>query len=69
MPKVKTENSRSITNPECSLKNATGDNQDFKTSHKNCKKTIDTYAMMDNCSQGSFIKQYLLKGLVCKVRN
>ena len=33
----------------------------IKISHQNCKKTIRTYAMLDNCSQGSFIKQDLLK--------
>ena len=35
----------------------------IKISHQNCKKTIRTYAMLDNCSQGSFIKQDLLKRL------
>ena len=35
----------------------------IKISHQNCKKTIRTYAMLDNCSQGSFIKQDLLKSL------
>ena len=32
-------------------------------SHQNCRKTIRTYAMLDNCIQGSFIKQDLLKML------
>ena len=35
----------------------------IKISHQNCKKTIRTYAILDNCSQGSFIKQDLLKRL------
>ena len=35
----------------------------IKVSHQNCKKTMKTYAMLDNCSQGSFIKQELLKRL------
>ena len=35
----------------------------IKISHQNCKKTISTYAMLDNCSQGSFIKQDLIKRL------
>ena len=35
----------------------------IKISHQNCKKTIRTYAMLDNCIQGSFIKQDLLKKL------
>ena len=65
VPKVKTDNRRNITNPECLSNNATGDNQDFTL--ENCKKTIKTYAMLDNCSQGSFIKEYLLKGLACMV--
>ena len=34
-----------------------------KISHQNCKKTIRTYAMLDNCSQESFIKQVLFKRL------
>ena len=33
----------------------------IKISHQNCKKTIGNCAMLDNCSQGSFIKQNLLK--------
>ena len=32
----------------------------IKISHQNCKKT---YAMLDNCSQGSLIKQDLLQRL------
>ena len=35
----------------------------IKISHKDCKNTIRTYAMLDNCSEGSFIKQDLLKRL------
>ena len=35
----------------------------IKISHQNCTTTIKTYAMLDNCSQGSFIKQDLLKKL------
>ena len=35
----------------------------IKISHQNCKKTIRTYAILDNCSQGHFIKQNLLKRL------
>ena len=35
----------------------------LKISHLNCNKTIRTYAMLDNCRQGSFIKQDLLKRL------
>ena len=35
----------------------------IKISHQNCETTIRTYAMLDNCSQASFIKQYLLKRL------
>ena len=33
----------------------------IQISHQNCKKTIRTDAVLDNCSQGSFIKQDLLK--------
>ena len=32
----------------------------IKISHQNCKKTIRTYVMLDNCSQQGFIKQELL---------
>ena len=35
----------------------------IKISHQNCKKIIRTYAMLDNCSQGSSVKQNLLKKL------
>ena len=35
----------------------------IKISHQNCKKTIRTYAMLNKCSQVSFIKQNLLKRL------
>ena len=35
----------------------------IKISHQNCKKTIRAYAMLDNCSQGTFIKQDLPKRL------
>ena len=35
----------------------------IKISHQNCKKTIRTYAMLENCSQGSSSKQDLLKSL------
>ena len=35
----------------------------IKISNKDCKNTIRTYAMLDNCSEGSFIKQDLLKRL------
>ena len=35
----------------------------IKISHQNCKKAIRTCAMLDNYSQGSFIKQHLLKRL------
>ena len=35
----------------------------IKISHQNCKRTIRTYAMLDNCSLESFIKQDLLKRL------
>ena len=28
-----------------------------KISHQNCKETIGTYALLDNCDQGSFITQ------------
>ena len=39
----------------------------IKISHQNCKRTIRTYAMLDNCSLESFIKQDLLKGWVWMV--
>ena len=35
----------------------------IKISHQDCKNTIRTYAMLDNCSEGSFIKQDLLRRL------
>ena len=35
----------------------------IKISHQNCTTTIKAYAMLDNCSQRSFIKQDLLKKL------
>ena len=35
----------------------------IKIPHQNCKKTIRTYAMLENCSQGSSSKQDLLKRL------
>ena len=41
----------------------------IKKSHQNYKKTIRTYAKLDNCSQGSFIKQDRLKSWVWMVRN
>ena len=83
VPKVRTDNSQSTANLECSSRNAAGkENMTFvsvngkfdvevitmclmplKISHLNCKKTIRTYAMLDNCRQGSFIKQDLLKRL------
>ena len=76
VPKVKTDNSESTTNSECSSKNAAEQENvmcasvngkfnvevismcvvPIQTSHKNCKKTIRTYAVLDNCSRGSFIK-------------
>ena len=34
-----------------------------KISHKNYKKTVRSYAILDNCSQKSFIEQYLLRRL------
>ena len=33
----------------------------IKISYQNCRKTMRSYAMLDNCSQESFIKQDLLK--------
>ena len=33
----------------------------IKISHQNCRKTVRSYAILDNCSQESFIKQYLLR--------
>ena len=31
--------------------------------HKSSKKMVKTYAMLDNCSQGSFIKEEVIEEL------
>ena len=32
--------------------------------HRNSRKMVKTYAMLDNCSQGSFIKNEIIKDLL-----
>ena len=75
VPKVKTNSSQSTANSgeenvTCASVNGKFDVEvismcvvPIKISHQNCKKTIRTYAMLDNCSHGSFIKQDLFKRL------